>query len=440
MDSQTCNLPPAKRAIVGRRSQAAVALFVVLSFSVAGCAGHGAARVRAAGNADSGGTTSPSIGADAGPASAASGEGFVLDGAYGSVPVLAGDAQGRGVWAWATEYPTKPMDEAESRVFHYTETGGLQSWPLGHDRGVLAGSVTEPSLVTCGSDAWLGINWNLFEVDPAKGIVGQWKIPDVAQDEVLTKQVPPAAQAFTRHTLIRDISCHGDTVSIAIWNGTGSLIFDAANATFHTVPMPSGTTAVSTAVAADNTVAFGLQSVTDTGPDAGPHEVVLYKPGTERVRTVQVRTSVPIQSPPGGSIARFVTGNGTNFITASADLADVEVSDGTAAPAGTGSDPYRTSVAYLPDGRAVHPSAEGIVVDGMTGHGPDLVDLGTRPCGPPAAPHHRGVAPDATQAPGTRCPIGVTVIAADASGAIWYPGYLGDGSTVPVRWVTPPPG
>lgn len=438
VDSRTHNLTAAKRAFTGILSQAVVVLSVMLTF--AGCAGQGAARVRAAGSADSSGTTSPSSSADAGHSSGASGEGFTLDGAYGSVQVLAGDTQGRGVWAWATQYPTKPMDEAESRVFHYTEADGLQSWPLGHDRGVLAGSVADPSLVTCGSDAWLGINWNLFEVDPTKGIVGRWTIPDVAQDGVLTKRVPPAAQAFTEHTLIRDIACHGDTVSIAIWHGTSSLVFDAVSATFHTVAMPSGATAVSTAVAADKTVAFGLQSVTDTGPDAGPHEVVLYEPDTERTRTVRVGTSVPIQSPPGSSTTQFVTGSGTDVITASANLADVEVSDGTAAPTGSGTDPYRASVAYLPDGRAVVPGADGIHVDATKGHGSELVSLGTRPCGPPDAPHHRGVAADSTRAPGTRCPIGATVVAVDGSGTIWYPGYLGDGSRVPIQWVSAPSG
>lgn len=150
---------------------------VALSVALAACGSANTVRAGTAHRATQGarvGALGVATDSGSGPSG---GEAFHLGPDYGSVQVMAADLQQDGVWVWASEYPTKTMDEAQSQVFHYAKKGGLQSWPLGHDRSVLAGPIAEPSLAACGTNAWLGINWRLFELNPVKGIVGRGTFP-----------------------------------------------------------------------------------------------------------------------------------------------------------------------------------------------------------------------------------------------------------------------
>ena len=321
---------------------------------------------------------------------------------YGTLSWIAAPRDRDGVWAWDSS-------ATDSRIWYADSAGARRSWSLGAGTGVRTSSAW-PALAACGSDAWLGINNSLFEVDSVNGVSKTFEVPSGPPNPAVESHRPEGLRGASA---VQAVACSGSTVAVARSDSTNAFLLDTNSGKWTLVPLPDDQDAVSTAVDTDGVAAFGLQDY----EGKGPHTVILHGPGGN-TETVTVNDSIRVAAVDGG----FRVGAAGVPLTVSPKLTDANIWKSPGVINGPDVSP-ETPVAWTPTGSVLVATANGLDLHKADGTSLGDYSLGVGPCGDATDPYNPNSPfnpdPKATTAAPKTCTITAGAVAVDGVGNIY---------------------
>jgi hypothetical protein len=218
---------------------------------------------------------------------------------YSPIQQLVGDPAGAGAWFW-------DYTKTEDTVFHVSQTGSVQSWPVLTGSDYVGASGSSGLAVANDGTVWLGINSTLLRLDPSTSQVQTWTIPTASDNAAAESFMPPNMVGMHPVTSIA-VNPSDTAVAIAEENANAVEIFDVTTGNYSSLALPSqGDIAVALAYSGDGTLAVGLSNISAGG---SANQLLLVSNGSDSTATLPAAGSSWSTAPEGSN--SFIVGSVT---------------------------------------------------------------------------------------------------------------------------------